>query len=397
MVDDIELVGQLTGHGSENRTDKRWQVMGTDLGIVWESRPGEVAVAFGDTIGAGPRSGNPDWRSNALAHSTDRNLADGMRFDSMVSDSRCHAVELLTSRKVSNYEITTVPTSGFALGDRQYLSYMSIARWSREPGRWWTNYGGIAWSDDGGSTWTKSQHAQWHNFFGLGKFQVTAMVPHGDHVYMFGTPNGRFGSIGLARVPLDQVLNKSAYQYWMHGDWAPVAETAPGATALGENTATPIADGIAGEISVRFDTGTQLWQMSYLDVSRGAIVLRNAASPQGIWSAPATLIDHSGVSPGLWRFHPSMVDQHRPVRPDLGMAELQRAPDARAHHPATVTQRCPCVVVSRGIPSTAHESGGSVVIASRIPSPSVSTAPRSGSGYNARKRFGSLPIRIASA
>ena len=291
IVDDLELVGQLTGHGSENRTDKRWQVMGTDLGIVWESRPGEVAVAFGDTIGAGPRSGNPDWRSNALAHSTDRNLADGMRFDSMVSDSRCHAVELLTSRKVSNYEITSIPTSGFALGDRQYLSYMSIARWSREPGRWWTNYGGIAWSDDNGQTWTKSQHAQWHNFFGLGKFQVTAMVPHGDYVYMFGTPNGRFGSIALARVPLDQVLNKSAYQYWIQGEWAPVAETL--LTALGENTATPIADGIAGEISVRFDTDTQLWQMSYLDVSRGAIVLRNATSPQGIWSAPTTLIDHS--------------------------------------------------------------------------------------------------------
>ena len=33
--------------------------------------------------------------------------------------------------------------------------------------------------------------------------------------------------------------------------------------------------------------------MSYLDVSRGAIVLRSAASPQGVWSAPATLIDQS--------------------------------------------------------------------------------------------------------
>lgn len=150
-------------------------------------------------------------------------------------------------------------------------------------GRWWTNYGGLAWSDDNGQTWTKSQHAQWHNFFGLGQFQVAAMVPHDDYVYMFGTPNGRFGSIDLARVPLDQVLNKGAYQYWMRGHWAPAAA----------NHATPIADGTAGEISVRYDAGTGLWQMSYLDVTRGAIVLRNAASPQGAWSAPTTMIDHA--------------------------------------------------------------------------------------------------------
>lgn len=86
-VRNVELVSQVTGPGSENRTDKRWQVSGTDLGITWESRPGEVSVVFGDTFGldwAPPGANGQDWRSNVLGHSTDTDLADGLTIDSMV-------------------------------------------------------------------------------------------------------------------------------------------------------------------------------------------------------------------------------------------------------------------------------------------------------------------------
>ncbi len=284
-VEAVRLVEQVTGRGSANRTDMRWQVDGTDLGLMWETEPGRIAMVFGDTFGKGWSAGgvggpDDDWRSNVLAHSTDRDLSDGLTLDTMVQDSRCHAAELLGSRKIKNWETTTIPTSGFALGGRQYLSFMSVNRWSRVPGMWWTNYGGIAYSDDGGSTWVKDQHARWDNLFGLGRFQVAAMVPHGDHVYMFGTPNGRVGMIGLARVPKDEVLNKTAYQYWVNGTWAPAAE----------NQATPLVAGMASELSVRVDPGTGAWQMSYLDSARGAIVLRTAAEPQGSWTEPVQLV-----------------------------------------------------------------------------------------------------------
>ena len=283
VVADVGVVSQLTGHGSDNRTDKRWQVDGTDLGIMWENKPGEVAVAFGDSFGKGWEYGvvgGPDWRSNTLGFSTDTDLSDGMTVDSMVQDSRCHAAELLSSRKVKNWETTVIPTSGFAIGDRQYLSYMSIRRWSTIPGMWWTNYGGIAYSDDNGSTWTKDPHARWDNMFGLSKFQVSTMVPQGDFVYMFGTVNGRVGSVGLARVPKGDVLNKTAYQYWVNGTWAPVDS----------NDATEIAGGIASELSVRFDVERSIWQMTYLDPIAGNIVLRESNSPQGQWTAPSTLV-----------------------------------------------------------------------------------------------------------
>ncbi|NUS93034.1 MAG: DUF4185 domain-containing protein [Nocardia sp.] len=285
QLESVRLVEQLTGHGSPNRTDMRWQVDGTDLGLMWETKPGEVAVVFGDTFGKGWSAGgvggpDDDWRSNVMGYSTDRDLADGLSLDTMDQDSRCHAAELLGSRKIKNWETTTIPTSGFALGGRQYLSFMSVNAWSRVPGMWRTNYGGIAYSDDNGSTWVKDQHARWENLFGLGRFQVAAMVPHGDYVYMFGTPNGRIGVIGLARVPKDEVLNKSAYQYWVGGTWAPAAE----------NQATPLVAGIASELSVRVDPDSGQWQMSYLDPARGAIVLRTAADPQGTWTEPVQLV-----------------------------------------------------------------------------------------------------------
>jgi hypothetical protein len=98
---------------------------------------------------------------------------------------------------------------------------------------------------------------------------------------MFGTPNTRLGSIGLARVPADQVLNKSAYQYWQHGNWTPVG---------GFNEATPIVNAPAGELSVRYEEATGKWQMSYLDTSKAAIVLRESDSPQGEWSDGAPMV-----------------------------------------------------------------------------------------------------------
>ncbi len=280
----VTEVAKETGKHSINRTDKRWQVHGTDLGIMWESKPGEVAIAFGDTVGRNfhpPGGMGDDWRSNVLAFSTDTRLDDGMDIDRFVVDSRCHAAEVLPSRKLDNIEVTVIPTSGFALGNRQFLSYMSIRTWNSLPGTMFTNHGGIAYSDDGGQTWTKDPYAQWDNIFGLAKFQVVAMVAHGDFVYLFGTPNTRLGDVGLARVPKDQVLNKSAYQYWIDGAWTPVGDAGHAATVI---------QAPAGELSVRYNAERAVWQMTYLDTSRAAITLRESASPQGTWSEGAPLV-----------------------------------------------------------------------------------------------------------
>ncbi|GAB09550.1 hypothetical protein GOARA_043_00250 [Gordonia araii NBRC 100433] len=284
-VRSVRWVSTLTGKGSTSRTDKRWQVMGTDLGIMWESKPGKIAIAFGDTFGKGfkpPGANGGDWRSNIVGFSSDKKLSDGMSIDTMVQDSRCHAVQVVDSRHINYYEMTTIPTSGFALGDRQYMTYMSVRTWGNIPGTWLTNYGGLAYSDDEGSTWTRDPHLRWDNVFGVSQFQVSSMVPQGDYVYMFGTPNSRLGSVGLARVRKDDVLNRTAYQYWRDGRWIPSRDP---------NAASVLFGGPTGELSVRYNADAERWEMTYLDTVAGAIVMRTARKPQGAWSAPVQLVN----------------------------------------------------------------------------------------------------------
>src|SRR5262245_49918865 len=90
------------GEGDVNQTKARFAVYATDLGVMWRDSRGRVAIAFGDTYGAGwGGSGagpeTADWRFNTLAHSTDTALSDGLLIDSMVTDRPGHAAQLLAA------------------------------------------------------------------------------------------------------------------------------------------------------------------------------------------------------------------------------------------------------------------------------------------------------------
>ncbi|MBV9029021.1 MAG: DUF4185 domain-containing protein [Pseudonocardiales bacterium] len=276
-------VAVLTGAASINATEARYQVKGTDLGIMWTDERGQILAAFGDTFGpgwTGISSGfaNPamiDWRSNTLAHSTDRNPAQGMSF-AFVTDRPGHAKELLPSLKRDGVEMTKIPTGGVNVGGRDYLAYMSVRSFTK-PGHWITNYSGIAYSDDGGQTWRDAPSTRRPNTPALDeKFQMIAYARRDGFVYAFGTPNGRFGDAHLARVPEQRLLDESAYEYWNGKVWQ------RGDSEL----AAPIVKGPVGEISVRYDEILQSWEMMYLDESREAIVVRLAPQPAGPWGAP---------------------------------------------------------------------------------------------------------------
>jgi Domain of unknown function (DUF4185) len=291
------LVAKETGSQSINATDAADQVMGTDLGILWDDGQGRALAAFGDTFGqgfTGPGANGGDWRSNVLARSSDRNLTDGMTFDDMVQDRAGHAKELLSSQKVDGQEITVIPTAGVAVGTRQYLAYMSVRHWG-DPGRWDTNYSGIAYSDDDGQNWTRAAGAQWPNTTGDDPFQMDAFVRRDGYVYMFGTPNGRFGAAHVARVPEASVLDKSAYRYWTGSTWAAGADTQAAAVVAG-----PVS-----ELSVQYNAYAGAWLMTYLDPNANAIVLRQSASPTGPWSGEqvlASAVDHPQLYGGF--MHP---------------------------------------------------------------------------------------------
>ncbi|MQA17278.1 MAG: DUF4185 domain-containing protein [Pseudonocardiaceae bacterium] len=143
-------------------------------------------------------------------------------------------------------------------------------------GKWTTNYSGIAYSDDNGQTWIDVPRARRHNTPSFDDpFQMVSYVRHDGYVYVFGTPNGRFGDARLARVPANGLLDRAAYEYWTGvTGWQP---------GNGRN-ATPIIPGPVGELSVQYNGALHAWTMMYLDESAGAITMRVGATPTGPWS-----------------------------------------------------------------------------------------------------------------
>ncbi|WP_433273749.1 DUF4185 domain-containing protein [Actinosynnema sp. CS-041913] len=306
-------VALLAGQGDRdiNQTRTRFAVHATDLGIMWRDSRGGTAVVFGDTYGegwgghgAGPETA--DWRFNVLGHSADTNLADGLRIDSMVEDRPGHAAEIL-HRDPAVSEVTVIPTAAVSVGSRDYLHYMSIRGW--QP--WTTNYSGLAYSDDGGRTWVKPTASRWPNQGGSARFQMGAFVRHDGLVYLFGTPNGRFGNAHVARVAEPDVLNPAAYEYWTASGWRADVDAS-----------VPVFGTQVGELSVLYHNGLRRWVSLALDESRAAIVLRTAPAPNGPWSG-GRVVAHAVDYPALYGgfLHPSSADG-----PDLYFSMSQWAP-----------------------------------------------------------------------
>lgn len=275
-----QAVFQVTGMASPNATHA-YNVLGTDLGIMWDNGHGEMLTAFGDTAGVGLpnllRDSKWAWRSNFLARSFSRNPAEGIHFHSVVRDGIGQARELVFSPK-DGEEISRIPTAGVSVGGVQYMSLMSVRSWDA-PGEWTTNYSGLAVSSDNGETWADLAHTRRPNDNGHHKFQMNAFLKDGGFVYEFGTPPGRDNEAFLARVPEGEIENLDAYEYWDGGGWK-----------RGDaNAAAPIMAG-AAELSVMYNE--HLGQFVSLTTDpANSVVLRRAPSPEGPWSPPEVLID----------------------------------------------------------------------------------------------------------
>ncbi|WP_238010582.1 DUF4185 domain-containing protein [Dactylosporangium sp. AC04546] len=290
------LVEKLTGPDSPNNTWGRWNIKGTDLGILWDNNAGQTLALFGDTFGdawVGPGGGafgpgELNWRSNVLLRSADTNLADGMHLDSAVTAGDGRAREILPGlhQPDNTGEVTKIPTAGIAIGSRQYVSYMSVRHWG-PPGQWDTNYARIAYSDDNGASWVTTGTPVWNNPSLNDHFQMQAFERRGGYLYVFGTPSGRLGSAYVARVPEAQVLDQAAYQYWNGSAWA----------AGSSSSAAAVVSAPVSELSVRYDTYSGRWLMMYLQGED--IVLRTATSPQGPWSTGQVVVS-SADYPGLY-------------------------------------------------------------------------------------------------
>jgi hypothetical protein len=275
----LSVTQQLTGPGSPNRTFERWNVGGTDLGFTF-FHEGDLYMVFGDTYGRE----RADWRSNTMAKvASVESPGAGLEIEHFISnDPSGRAGELLSSQKVYWVEQTVIPTNGISVGQRMVLHYMSVRRWVA-PGQWRINHAGLAYSDDRGQSWTKTGEI-WGSSSNFGQVAFVRDAADTEHVYMFGIPAGRFGSVRLARVREDYILDGRAYEYWVGSGWTP-----------NESRAVPVVPGPVGELSVAWSAYLEQWVMMYLDERLNAIVVRTADQLTGPWSdiqLVATARDH---------------------------------------------------------------------------------------------------------
>ncbi|KAA0017370.1 DUF4185 domain-containing protein [Antrihabitans cavernicola] len=279
-----QAVSFFTGPSSPNNTVGRFNVLGTDLGVMWDNGHGQVLTAFGDTVGLGldTFSANGivgDWRSNVLFRSSDHVLSDGMGIDSAPLDNPIHAKELVRSLKIPGVETSVIPTAGVEVGGIQYMNFMSVRSWG-PPGEWDTNFSGLASSPDNGENWFIEPPRR-TNLPGSGdhNFQMAAYVKEGGYVYQFGTPSGRFGDARLARVPEAAIRDLGAYEYWTGKDWK-----------KGDvNAAVPVLPAPVSELSVQYNDYLGQYIALYADQANN-IVMRKSASLTGPWGPPESIL-----------------------------------------------------------------------------------------------------------
>ncbi|MEU6186327.1 DUF4185 domain-containing protein [Nocardia sp. NPDC047038] len=267
-------VFQVTGMDSPNRT-QNVNVLGTDLGIMWDDGNGRMITAFGDSAGIGiPNllAGSIwAWTSNVLFRSSRHDPADGIIFDDVVPNP-------IPSPKIPGIEISLIPTAGISVGGVQYMSLMSVREWG-DHGKWNTNFSTLAASGDGGTTWAQLTHTRRANVDGHENFQQNAFLKANGYVYRYGTPAGRNNPGFVSRAKESDIANIDAYEYWDGREWKPTDA----------KTAAPIVGGVA-ELSVMWNDYLGQYVMLTTDPAN-SVVLRTAPAPEGPWSEPRVLID----------------------------------------------------------------------------------------------------------
>jgi hypothetical protein len=291
-VSNVVRVAQLTGPDSPNRTD-RFRVAGTDLGSMFEA-DGKVWFVFGDTFGEREPGftggGGQQWRSNALAYTSDTDPVDGIVLDGFIVDERGWAMELLGSEKVDHSEMTVIPTYGFAANGAMYLAYMSVRHWG-EPGEWEVNHSGLGKSTDGGQTWTKLPAPRWS---GESNFVQVSVVDIDGELHFWGVTHGRFGGVQLMKVAERDVENPSAYRYFAGtgDDGAPL-------WSADQAAAQTIVQDTVGELSVVWNEHLSRWLMTYTNGGGAGASIREGMTPWGPWGDAITLVSSADV-PGLY-------------------------------------------------------------------------------------------------
>ena len=297
-----KAIEMVTGPGSPNNTIERFNVSGTDLGIMWDnglSGPDhDVLMAFGDTVGDCDTPGD-DWRSNVLFRSNDTAIADGMKIDSSPLDGPNHSKEIIPGFGIPG-EFNHHPDRWKSL--TVVCSTSDSCPFGRgtnlEPGppttRLWLSPRTTVRTGNS----IRRQFAPIPKDLGIpgipavspinSNFQQSAFLDGQDgYIYEYGTPSGRFGKAILARVAGADIRNLGAYEYWDGSGWSPR-----------DTDAVQVIKAPVSELAVQWNDYLNKYVAMYTS-AEGNLVIRQADQPQGPWSGTQTLL--SGITlPALY-------------------------------------------------------------------------------------------------
>lgn len=267
-----------------NRTDERWNLGGTDLGIIWEMSSGEYGVLFGDTYGSDfrPSGGGPggagDWRSNVLGFSESTDFSQGLVFSDMYHEPLKPNRAAPVIIRENYFAFTYIPTAAICLDGKEYMHYMYWEVGDRSHDD--QVYSSYVVSENSGRTWTSCKgkiQFDKDSYFGM---VALATRPGDQYCYMMGARTGagyRQSTARLARFKYQDALDKSKYEFWnsSRGIWIQGDET----------KASDVLDGTVGEMSLMYFEQYGRWVALYFDSKEYAICYRSAARVNGPWSA----------------------------------------------------------------------------------------------------------------
>lgn len=303
LVKSVSRIARVTGRPmpgerfpSPNKTDQFWDVGGTDLGIIWETEPGNYGIFFGDTFGSDfkPNPDNPGpngsrWRSNVLAYSKNDDLEQGIVFNKMITGNDGKAKELLPGARSGGN--SSIPTAAVRANGIDYAHCFKVASWNPHLS---TEYSTLYKSVDDGQNWTRVPDV---TFSGSSRFALAGFFKKDGYVYMIGTPTYRSKPGYLARIKEENIENFSEYEYWNEDRKSWIKGD--------ENAASVLIPGTVGELSLIYNETYQKWIVAYFNGAEYNITMRIADDITGPWDTKFVLAKGSDY-PQLYGsyFHP---------------------------------------------------------------------------------------------
>jgi hypothetical protein len=272
--------GQGTPSFAPNRTESRFGIRGTDLGVSFE-HAGQLYLLFGDTwrVNQTPDETNLD----AIAFTNDADPTGGL---DLTFNTSWPFVPGIDQRGFN------VPVDGTSANGSMYV-FFTTDSYKPVPAVDNTVLMGrsvLGRSDDGGYNFANLGDLSRKKFINVSVEQQSLDadaarmlgLPLGTPVlWIFGTGRYRASAVYLAVLPLSGLDQLQGLRYWTGNDHFSASE---------DDAVALLCEGDVGELSVRWQPLLQRWLLLFNSGNPRGILMHSAAEPWGPWSEESVMI-----------------------------------------------------------------------------------------------------------